>query len=131
MISATEMNAFRLEIMDGVNQLLKLPLISYVIDNTKTMINQVIVHCTTENIATIVVQTYNIIATAFLHCFIFFFFLVCVVLRIHRLKQKNTKHYSQTSESIVRSDVYGSRQRNEVRPVTVFVYSSQNMLIPV
>lgn len=43
MISATEMNALRLEIIDGVNQLLKLPLISYVIDNTKTMINQVII----------------------------------------------------------------------------------------
>jgi len=40
----------------------------------------------------------------------------CVVLRIHRLEQKNTKHYSQTSEPIVRSNVHGSRQRNEVRP---------------
>ncbi|XP_060856834.1 uncharacterized protein LOC132934536 [Metopolophium dirhodum] len=42
---ATEMNALRLEIMDGVNQLLKLPLISYVIDNTKTMINQFVWFC--------------------------------------------------------------------------------------
>lgn len=43
MVLATEINALRLEIVDGVNQLLKLPLISYVIDNTKTMINQVII----------------------------------------------------------------------------------------
>lgn len=42
MISATEINALRLEIVDGLNQFLKLPLISYVIDNTKAMINQVI-----------------------------------------------------------------------------------------
>lgn len=43
MVLATEINALRLEIVDGVNQFLKLPLISYVIDNTKTMINQVII----------------------------------------------------------------------------------------
>jgi len=49
-------------------------------------------------------------------------FLVCVVLRIHRLEQKNPKYYSKTSESNIRSNVHGSRQRNEVRPVTEFVY---------
>ncbi|VVC30431.1 Hypothetical protein CINCED_3A001550 [Cinara cedri] len=42
---ATEINALRLEIMDGVNQLLKLPLISYVIDNTKAVFNQMVWFC--------------------------------------------------------------------------------------
>lgn len=45
MVSATEINALRLEMVDGVNQFLKLPLISYVIDNTKATINQVILLC--------------------------------------------------------------------------------------
>ncbi|XP_050528812.1 uncharacterized protein LOC126898616 isoform X2 [Daktulosphaira vitifoliae] len=42
---ANEINALRLEIIDGVQQLLKLPLISYVIDNLKTTYNQVIWFC--------------------------------------------------------------------------------------
>ncbi|XP_025406452.1 uncharacterized protein LOC112680523 [Sipha flava] len=42
---ATEINALRLEITDGLYQLLKLPLISYVIDNIKTMINQIVWFC--------------------------------------------------------------------------------------
>lgn len=61
MISATEMNALRLEIMDGVNQLLKLPLISYVIDNTKTMINQVIIILITQSKIMTVVPAYIIL----------------------------------------------------------------------
>lgn len=39
-----------------------------------------------------------------------------MVLRVHRLEQKNTKHHSETDQSRVRFNVHGGRQRNEVRP---------------
>lgn len=47
-----------------------------------------------------------------------------VVLRIHRLDRKNTKHNSQADQSGVRSDVHGGRQRDEVsttRPASVLL----------
>jgi len=98
MISATEINALRLEIIDGVNQLLKLPLISYVIDNTKTMINQVIIIMQPKicwllfrhtYIISLNNEKYNIILSA-RHLWpiytVLFCFSVYLVLRIHRLK---------------------------------------------
>lgn len=60
MVLATEINALRLEIVDGVNQLLKLPLISYVIDNTKTMINQVITNCIIIVYNIVIILLYNL-----------------------------------------------------------------------
>lgn len=113
--------------MDGVNQLLKLPLISYVMDNTKTTINQVIVVHT--NYLTIIIHTRisnalycplhrpNRCALSRPYCFCSpFCFAGRVVLRVHRLEQKNTKHHPETDQSCVRFNVHGGRQRNEVRP---------------
>jgi len=109
MISATEINALRLEMVDGVNQFLKLPLISYVIDNVKTTINQV----------TIIARCMSA------ERFRFFCFLRSdrMVLRVHRLDEENTDVHSKTDQSRLRPDVHGGRQRTEVsrQPRTVSV----------
>lgn len=117
-VLATEINALRLEIIDGVNLLLKLPLISYVVDNVKTIINQVIVAqsnrtpvvpvrttdtLTDHPVPVVSPQPVRLIVTG------------RVVLRVHRLDQKNTERHSQADQPRVRFDVHGGRQRNEVR----------------